>query len=139
MPTLSSALSTHPARRSADHSVVTETIALLDECAQICTTCADACLYEEETDRLATCIRLDLDCADICATAVRMLCRAPAKDLSYVAAMLDLVRLACRRSAEECAQHADKYEHCKVCAEAAIACERACGAFIESMRIPAAA
>lgn len=36
-------------------------------CAQACTACADACLAEAMVDQLRQCIRLDLDCADVCA------------------------------------------------------------------------
>ena len=35
--------------------------------AQVCTACADACLGEDDVGELTRCIRLDLDCADLCA------------------------------------------------------------------------
>ena len=38
-------------------------------CAQTFTSCADACLAEDMVDQLRQCIRLNLDCADICAAA----------------------------------------------------------------------
>ncbi len=41
----------------------------IEECygrAQTCTSYADACLVEEEVADLQQCIRLNLDCADIC-------------------------------------------------------------------------
>jgi len=34
--------------------------------------------------------------------------------------------LACRRCAEECAKHAERHDHCRICAEACRDCEAAC-------------
>lgn len=36
------------------------------ECMEACNTCYDACLKEENLKMLATCIRIDRECADIC-------------------------------------------------------------------------
>ena len=47
------------------------------DCASVCTTCADACLSEQEDlQRLVRCIRLNLDCAAICRTTAEVLSRA---------------------------------------------------------------
>ena len=39
-------------------------------CAQACTSCADACLAERAVADLRQCIRLNLDCADVCAATL---------------------------------------------------------------------
>ena len=49
-----------------------------DECAQVCTARADACLSEDMVAELTKCVRTDLDCADVCDTTGRVLSRAPA-------------------------------------------------------------
>ncbi len=65
-------LETHPKDLgSIDQEKVAECIAACFECAQICTACADACLGEDMVAELITCIRKNLDCADVCAAATR--------------------------------------------------------------------
>src|SRR5438309_4157386 len=52
--------------------------AAVDACAdtaQACTSCADSCLAEDEVAALRRCITLCQNCADICVTTVRTLCR----------------------------------------------------------------
>lgn len=51
---------------SIDKDKLTECMAACFECAQVCTACADACLSEDMVADLITCIRTNLDCADIC-------------------------------------------------------------------------
>jgi hypothetical protein len=48
------------------------------DCAQSCTACADACLGEEDPKLLARCIRLNLDCANICDATGKILSRQTA-------------------------------------------------------------
>jgi hypothetical protein len=45
------------------------------DCAQSCSACADACLGESSVADLARCIRLNLDCADVCIAMGRVLSR----------------------------------------------------------------
>ncbi|MBU1819886.1 MAG: four-helix bundle copper-binding protein [Bacteroidetes bacterium] len=40
------------------------------ECAVACSQCLDACLEEDNVKKMAECIRLDRDCANICHTSV---------------------------------------------------------------------
>lgn len=96
------------------------------ECAQACTACADACLGEGMVAELVTCIRKNLDCADICATTGAVLSRQTAPDVATVRALLEACRTACASCAAECEQHADMHEHCRVCAESCRRCEQAC-------------
>ena len=56
----------HPAAHGGDDALI-HCIEACYDCAQTCTVCADACLGEEMVRDLVRCIRLDLDCADICA------------------------------------------------------------------------
>src|SRR3546814_3468642 len=70
-------LETHP---SPAGTLSTDTLAEilhhLEECAQTCTMCADACLAEDMVGELRRCIRLNLDCADLCKTTAAEIGRA---------------------------------------------------------------
>ena len=50
------------------------------DCATSCTICADACLAEEKLEMLRRCIRLNLDCADLCSATGRVLARQTEPD-----------------------------------------------------------
>jgi hypothetical protein len=95
-------------------------------CTQTCVACADACLGEDNVKMLAKCIRLNLDCADICENTGRLLSRQQQPDLELLRRGLELCGLACRKCAEECERHAPKHEHCRICAQSCRSCLRAC-------------
>jgi hypothetical protein len=115
---------THPSG-AADDALVRAVQEIFD-CAQTCTACADACLGEESVAELVTCIRLNLDCADVCEATGRILTRQTAFDPAMARTMLETCIEACRRCGEECARHADHHEHCRICAEACNRCRQAC-------------
>jgi uncharacterized membrane protein len=96
------------------------------ECIFACTTCADACLEEDDPAELRQCIRMDLDCAEICSVTARLIARPGPQDQRVLQAQLDACATACRACAEECEAHADHMEHCRICAEACRACAEAC-------------
>ncbi len=75
---------------------------------------------------LTTCIRLNLDCADICTATGRMLSRPTDWNVTLIRSVLEACRTACQACGEECARHAEMHEHCTVCAEACRRCEQAC-------------
>lgn len=103
------------------------------ECAQACTACADACLGEDMAAELTTCIRTNLDCADVCETTGRVLSRHTGYDANLTRAVLQACAAACRACGDECQSHAEMHEHCKVCAEACGRCEQACNDLIASL------
>ncbi|MFC8897538.1 four-helix bundle copper-binding protein [Streptomyces cinereoruber] len=102
-------------------------------CAQACTACADACLSEEMVGELTTCIRTDADCADVCAATAAVLSRRTGDDTRVTRALLEACATVCGVCAEECERHADRHDHCRVCAEACRRCERACNDLIASL------
>lgn len=53
------------------------------------------------------------------------------KDLGQV----DTAKLAAciEACADECEQHADMHEHCRICAEACRACEKACNELVDAL------
>jgi Fe-S oxidoreductase len=115
-------LRSNPAHLVPDATELARTIDVLLACAEACTACADACLAEEDVAPLRRCIRLDLDCADLCAAAVRMLSRQAGGGSVAVGAVLEAVAQAARACREECLRHAPMHEHCRLCAQA---CARA--------------
>jgi hypothetical protein len=100
-----------------DHSAL---IQKLLNCVLACEHCATACLDEEDVQMMTACIKLDRDCADICAQAARLLQRDSVIAHQY----LVLCEEICRLCADECGKH--DHEHCRQCAEACQICADAC-------------
>ena len=122
---------THPQADSIpDKDKLAECISACFQCAQACTGCADACLSEEMVADLTTCIRTDLDCADLCAATGNILTRQTGGQTSITLAALEACRAACAACAEECEKHAEMHDHCRICAEACSRCEAACGVLL---------
>ncbi|MGP3969590.1 four-helix bundle copper-binding protein [Streptomyces sp. 6N223] len=126
-------LRTNPAGLGTiDRDTLARCIHECDRCAQTCTACADACLSEERVEELALCIRLDLDCADVCDITARLLSRQTGHQPEIAFAQLQACLVAVSACARECERHAALHEHCRICAEACRACERACGELLAS-------
>lgn len=119
-------LKTSPGKPIFANDALIQCIEACFDCAQSCDACADACLGEQQIDMLRRCIRLNQDCADVCIATGRMLSRQQHADVSLVRAQLDACLLACQSCGDECAKHAQRHEHCRVCAEACRTCARAC-------------
>jgi hypothetical protein len=126
-------LQTHPRGVEMNAAQYTACIEACYACDQACTACADACLGETNVQSLVRCIRLNQDCADICATTGRMLLRQSEMPGALLRQQLELCAAACRACAAECEQHAHHHEHCRICAEACHACEQACQALIRAL------
>ena len=134
MTVASQMLDTYPADLgSVDKQKLVACIEACYECAQSCTACADACLSEEMVAELTTCIRTNLDCADVCDTTGRVLSRHTGYDANLTRAVLEACAAACKACGDECESHADMHEHCRVCAEACRRCETACRELIASL------
>ena len=87
----------------------------LYNCAGECNHCATACLDEQDVKMLARCIKLDIDCADICLLSASNV----ARDSEHAHHLLKECAEICEACAEECEKHAKHgMEHCRVCAEA---------------------
>ena len=84
-------------------------------------------------DQLRKCIRTDLDCADICVTTGRVLSRHTGYDANLTQAVLQACITACQSCGDECAQHAEMHDHCRICAEACRACADACSQLLDSL------
>lgn len=119
-------LKTHPLSPFMDREALSACIDECFACAQACTACADACLAEDHVKMLIRCIRLNLDCADICGATGRMLSRQSEPSPEVLRAQLQSCAMACRVCGEECKKHAQMHGHCRVCAESCHQCEEAC-------------
>jgi hypothetical protein len=96
-------LEAHPSPGNVDRDLLARCIDESFACAQTCTSCADACLSEKDmVTELRKCIRLNLDCADICEATGRVLIRQTEYDVPLTQVQLQACREACatwRRSA----------------------------------------
>jgi hypothetical protein len=119
-------IDTHPESPVIDGAVLAAAIDACVECAQACAVCADACLGEPDVAKLATCIRLNLDCADLCQATARVASRQQPPEVALVARTLELCALACDLCGDECERHAEHHQHCRVCMEVCRRCEAAC-------------
>ncbi|HSM58507.1 MAG TPA: four-helix bundle copper-binding protein [Candidatus Sulfomarinibacteraceae bacterium] len=126
-------LRSHPRAGDVDGRLLEEMISALYNCAQSCTTCADACLGEEMVAELVRCIRLNLDCADVCETTGALLSRQTEPDWSLISEQLRACATACRVCGEECERHADMHEHCRICAESCRHCEEMCQRMLQAI------
>lgn len=134
MSTTTDMLRTYPKDLgSIDQAALAACIDACFECAQTCTACADACLAEDMVADLTKCIRTNLDCADICATTGNVLSRHTGYDANLTRTIVEACLAACKACGDECAQHADMHEHCKICADACRRCEAACTELLASL------
>ena len=66
-------LDTYPRDFNVDKTLLARCIEACYQCDEACTACADDCLSEQgQVESLVKCIRLNLDCADICAATARV-------------------------------------------------------------------
>lgn len=102
------------------HAQHQELIQTLHDCVAACNHCYDMCLQEDNVKMMAHCIRLNRECADICAFVEQAITRGTPflSDLATVCARI------CEACGNECKQH--DHEHCQQCAEACFKCAEAC-------------
>lgn len=125
-------LDTYPRTFNVDGDVLSGAIDALVECANTCTQCADACLSEGDAT-LAKCIRLNLDCADVCTTTSRVVSRQTEYDANVTRPLVEACISACKGCGDECDRHGEHMAHCRVCAESCRRCEQACRELLSAM------
>lgn len=91
-------------------------------CAIACEACAAACLKEPDLQHMGICIASDIDCADLCRLAERLMVR----DSPLCDEICRLCAITCQACAEECSKH--QKDHCQQCAEACRRCVEECEA-----------
>ena len=126
-------LSAAPTRFPVDEQFVATCIEAVLSCAIACNACADACLAEDQVERLRRCIRLNLDCADVCEMAGRTMSRLFAADKELLRTQLEACVRVCSACGEECERHANHHRHCRICAEACRFCEEQCRRLVRDL------
>ena len=82
---------------------------------------------------MVTCIRLCLDCADVCAAAAGIMSRMSADEPGVLEPLLEACAASCASCGDECARHARLHEHCRICAEACRRAEQACRQLLSAL------
>ncbi len=127
-------LATYPGTLDVDADLVAATIEALSDCAQACTADVDEDLSEPDVSEMVRCIRLCLDCADICAATVNVISRQAEYDANIIKPLLEICVAVCQTCGDECELHAKMHRHCAVCAEACRRCVQACRALAQAMK-----
>ena len=119
-------LDTYPRTANVDADLLAAAIDALDDCAQACNADNAADLSEQNVAEMVKCIRLCLDCVDVCTATSRVIGRQTEYDASLTRPLLESCVAICRSCGDECEHHAPHMPHCRVCLEACRRCERAC-------------
>jgi len=82
---------------------------------------------------MVRCIRLCLDCTDICATAAAVTSRLVEYDPGVLRPLLESCVAICHSCGDECERHAPMHAHCRVCAQACRRGEQACRALLAAL------
>ena len=127
-------LDTYPSSASADAEVLAAAIDALSDCAQACTADVDADLSEQNLAEMVTCIRLCLNCADICTATLGVASRQAQYDANTTKPLLQACVAICRSCGDECERHAPHHEHCRVCEQACRRCEQACQELLDALK-----
>ena len=111
---------------NVDVTLLAAAIDAISDCAQACIADTDADLGEQDVTEMARCIRLCLDCIDVCTATAGVLSRQTAYDPVVTRPLLEACIAICRSCGDECERHARHHAHCRICAEACRRCEQAC-------------
>lgn len=135
MSSITKMLEAYPAETGLEPRVLAEAVDKLYECAGVCLACADACTAETDPAMIAMslkCIRTDLDCADICTVAARVITRQTGYDAATTIAVIEAARASLRACEAACDEMADM-AHCAICADACRGTEALLGRLAERM------
>ncbi len=127
-------LETYPRDFNVSRDLLVRCIEACVECEQACTQCADDCLSEQDRQhQLAKCIRLNLDCADVCSATGRVVSRQTEYDANVTRPLLEACAAVFRSCGDECVGHAEHMAHCRICADSCRRCEQACRELLAAM------
>jgi len=127
-------LGTHPGAINVDADVLAAAIDAVSDCAQACVADTDADLSEHNLAEMVTCIRLCLNCADVCTATAGVISRPAAYHADVAKPLLQACVAICRSCGDECERHAQHHAHCRVCAEACRRCEQACRELLGALK-----
>jgi len=104
-----------------NHENYTKLLFTLNNCAVECNHCAMACLDEPDVKMMAACIKLNIDCTEMC----RMLISFISRDSIHAKHLMKECAEICTASSLECDKHS-KIDHCIECAVACRKCAEIC-------------
>src|SRR5580693_5548962 len=126
-------LDTYSRTFDVDADVLAAAIDALSDCAQACNTDNAADLSEQNVTEMVRCIRLCLDCVDVCTATAGVIGRQVQYDASLTRPLLEACVAICKSCGDECEQHAHM-PHCRVCARACRRCEQACRQLLAALK-----
>ena len=127
-------LDTYHRTLNLDPGLLAAAIDAAGDCAQACTADTDADLSETDLAGMVRCIRLCLNCTDVCAATAAVLSRTAEFDPGAARPLLQACVAICISCGNECARHAPHHEHCRVCEQACRRCERACQDLLDALK-----
>ena len=127
-------LDTYAGTGIVDAGVLAAAIDALSDCAQACKGDIDADLSEQNVADMVTCVRLCLDCADVCTAAIGVTSRQASYDANVTRPLLQACIAICKSCGDECGRHASHHEHCRACEQACRRCEQACRELLDAMK-----
>jgi uncharacterized protein DUF326 len=127
-------LDTYPRTVDLDADLLAATIDAISDCAQACIADTDADLSEQNLAEMVRCIRLCLDCTDVCTATAGVVSRLAEYDPTTTKPLLEACAAVCKSCGDECERHAPHHEHCRVCAEACRRCEGACRDLLAALK-----
>ncbi len=126
-------LDTYPRAWTIDVGVLAAAIDALSDCTQACNTDNAADLSEQNVTEMIRCIRLCLDCVDVCTATAGVMGRQVEYDASLTQPLLEACVAICKSCGDECERHAHM-PHCQVCAQACRRCEQACRELLNALK-----
>jgi hypothetical protein len=126
-------LDTYPRAFNVDADLLAAAIDALGDCAQACNADNAADLSGQNVVEMITCIRLCMDCVDVCTATLRVIGRQTQYDASLTRPLLESCVAICRSCGDECERHAHM-PHCQVCAEACRRCDHACQELLDALK-----
>jgi hypothetical protein len=127
-------IDSYPGALTVDSTMLAATIDALTDCGQACTADVGADLAEPNLSDMVQCIRLCMDCTDICGAAAAVLSRHSGNDADAARLLPEACAASCRKCGDECERHGQIHQHCRVCAQACRRCERACADLLDVLK-----
>ncbi len=118
------AVTIHAARKEGGMSECC--IESLEECTRACLDCV---LHAVREGNMVTCVLICLDCADLCATTLRVIARNSIRPDDFA----KLCVYVCRQCVTECRKY--EHAHCQNCANVCERCAMECEKYVSNAHI----
>src|SRR5215469_6347679 len=99
-------LDTYPTALNADAAVLAATLDALSDCTEACIADTEADLNEQDLAMMVKCMRLCMNCADVCAATMGVVTRQAEYDAKVTRPLLEACIAICKSCGDECARHA---------------------------------